>query len=99
MSGTRIIWRDTIEAARRELRAAPTATPLTAAHYDPGSLVTLDAMLSARGAFPFEGGTFTTPEADGSTTVHDFQRGDVICFAQVPPRPPRDGRPEGGARD
>ena len=35
-------------------------------------------MLSARGAF--EGGTFTTPEADGSTTVHDFQRGDVICF-------------------
>ena len=26
-------------------------------------------------------------------------QGDVICFAQVPPRPPRDGRPEGGARD
>lgn len=47
-------------------------------HFDSGSLVTLDLMLSPAGAFG--GGAFTTPETDGTTTVHDFERGDAIVF-------------------
>lgn len=49
-------------------------------HYDGGSLVTVDVMLSRPGA-DFTGGEFGTPEADGSTTVHaQFDRGDALVF-------------------
>lgn len=53
-------------------------------HFDGGSLVTLDVMLSSpRGGADlgdFDGGSFATPESDGSVTRHDFGRGDLLVF-------------------
>ena len=60
------------------------------AHFDPGSLVTVDVMLAH--TEDFEGGAFSTPEAlgrcDESTPsgmaeefkVHTFERGDAVFF-------------------
>ena len=50
----------------------------SATHYDAGSLVTIDVMLSQGGAF--EGGRLTTPEADGALTPHPLVSGDALCF-------------------
>ena len=50
----------------------------TPEHYDAGSLVTLDIMLSATSAFA--GGAFGTLEADGTITTPRFEQGDAICF-------------------
>lgn len=47
-------------------------------HYDAGSLVTMDLMLSD--ASSFEGGTFQTLEADGTLLPHSFERGDLLIF-------------------
>ena len=47
-------------------------------HYDAGSLVTIDVMLSQCGAF--EGGELMTPEADGALTRHPLASGDALCF-------------------
>jgi len=47
-------------------------------HYDSGSLITLDLMLSATA--DFEGGSFATPEADGALQQHIFERGDALVF-------------------
>mmetsp|Transcript_26176 Transcript_26176/g.49121 ORF Transcript_26176/g.49121 Transcript_26176/m.49121 type:complete len:310 (-) Transcript_26176:103-1032(-) len=47
-------------------------------HFDGGSLVTLDVMLSSPG--DFDGGSFSTPESDGNVTRHDFSCGDLIVF-------------------
>lgn len=47
-------------------------------HFDGGSLVTLDVMLSSTD--DFDGGSFATPECDGSTTKHEFTRGDLMVF-------------------
>lgn len=63
-------------------------------HFDGGSLVTLDVMLSspagcggdadcsgaAVAGGGFSGGSFTTPESDGSLTRHVFGRGDLMVF-------------------
>jgi hypothetical protein len=50
------------------------------AHFDGGSLVTIDVMLSEPGR-DFTGGQFCTPEADGSTTAHGgLERGDALVF-------------------
>ena len=59
-------------------RAGITTGAASPTHFDSGSLVTLDLMLSP--ATAFDGGAFTTPEADGTTTVHDFQRGTAVVF-------------------
>jgi len=48
-------------------------------HYDAGSLITLDLMLSETG--DFAGGVFATLEADGELKEHAFERGDLIVFA------------------
>lgn len=45
-------------------------------HYDVGSLITVDVMLEE----PEAGGEFQTPETDGSTTSHEFRRGDALVF-------------------
>ena len=50
----------------------------TAEHYDAGSLVTLDLMLSPASAFA--GGAFGTLEADGTMRPQRFEQGDAICF-------------------
>lgn len=47
-------------------------------HYDAGSLVTLDLMLSD--TKDFEGGSFATPEQDGTLQAHSFEQGDVLVF-------------------
>ena len=47
-------------------------------HYDAGSLVTVDVMLSDTSEF--EGGQFATLEADGSMKRYDFERGDALFF-------------------
>jgi len=52
-------------------------------HYDAGSLVTIDVMLSDRR--DFAGGHFQTLEADGSMLVHDFDRGDAVVFVSHKP--------------
>lgn len=51
-----------------------------AAHYDAGSLLTLDIMLSTPGV-DFDGGEFVAPLADGTCSrVPDFTKGDAIVF-------------------
>ena len=50
----------------------------TPEHYDAGSLITLDLMLSAPSAF--SGGAFGTLEADGTIATPTFEQGDAICF-------------------
>ena len=47
-------------------------------HYDSGSLVTIDVMLSSPG--DFEGGQFSTLEADGTMARHPFEKGDALVF-------------------
>ena len=47
-------------------------------HHDTGSLVTIDVMLSD--ASEFEGGQFSTKEADGTVRSHPFDKGDALCF-------------------
>ena len=50
-------------------------------HYDGGSIVTLDIMLSRPGV-DFVGGAFSTLESTGSITCHgdDFEQGDAMLF-------------------
>ena len=47
-------------------------------HFDEGSLLTIDCMLSPTDHF--EGGSFQTLESDGTFAVHPFERGDVQIF-------------------
>lgn len=47
-------------------------------HYDAGSLITMDLMLSEADAF--EGGVFQTLEPDGTMRRHAFGRGDLLVF-------------------
>lgn len=47
-------------------------------HYDAGSLITVDVMLSD--ANDFEGGQFATLETDGSMRPHSFDKGDALVF-------------------
>ena len=47
-------------------------------HYDAGSLVTLDLMLSPTSEF--KGGAFATLEANGNLQRHEFERGDAVVF-------------------
>ena len=48
-------------------------------HFDHGSLITLDLMLSDPGE-DFEGGQLQTLETDGSVLSHPFERGDLVLF-------------------
>lgn len=45
-------------------------------HYDSGSVVTIDVMLSDN----FDGGHMQTLEADGELHTHEFNRGDALIF-------------------
>ena len=47
-------------------------------HYDAGSLVTIDVMLSDTSEF--EGGSFGTLECDGELHMHAFEKGDAVVF-------------------
>jgi len=47
-------------------------------HYDMDSIVTVDVLLSD--TKDFEGGVFTTKEADGSMKAHHAEKGDAIVF-------------------
>ena len=51
----------------------------SALHYDAGSLITMGLMLAEPGV-DFLGGSFVTPEADGSITRHEYQKGDLVVF-------------------
>lgn len=48
-------------------------------HYDAGSLITLDIMLSDPRK-DFEGGDLIMPEEDGRCTVQQFSKGDAVFF-------------------
>lgn len=48
-------------------------------HFDQGSLVTIDVMLSTPNE-DFEGGSFCTSEGVGEYEAHPFCRGDVLIF-------------------
>mmetsp|Transcript_10854 Transcript_10854/g.38363 ORF Transcript_10854/g.38363 Transcript_10854/m.38363 type:complete len:251 (-) Transcript_10854:109-861(-) len=50
-------------------------------HFDLGSSVTVDCMLSEDG--DYEGGNFETLEADGSLLRHTFKQGDVLIFPSL----------------
>ena len=56
----------------------PTGNLAQPKHLDYGSLLTIDFMLSDTSEF--EGGTFSTLEADGTLKEHIFERGDAIIF-------------------
>ena len=47
-------------------------------HYDAGSLVTIDVLLTDPSEF--EGGQFSTLESDGTMQPHAFQKGDALAF-------------------
>lgn len=47
-------------------------------HYDAGSLITMDLMLSHTD--DFEGGAFSTLEQDNTLLNHQFERGDLLVF-------------------
>ena len=47
-------------------------------HYDAGSLLTVDVMLSD--SSEYEGGVFRTLECDGSMKEHSFEKGDALIF-------------------
>ena len=48
-------------------------------HFDHGSLLTLDLMLSEPGV-DFDGGELQTLESDNSVLTHRFERGDLVLF-------------------
>mmetsp|Transcript_36641 Transcript_36641/g.92198 ORF Transcript_36641/g.92198 Transcript_36641/m.92198 type:complete len:234 (-) Transcript_36641:55-756(-) len=48
-------------------------------HFDEGSLVTIDVMLS-KPKEDFQGGSFCTSEGVGEYEVHDFCQGDALLF-------------------
>ena len=48
-------------------------------HFDYGSLITLDLMLSEPGV-DFEGGRLQTLESDDSVLTHPFDQGDLVLF-------------------
>jgi len=50
-----------------------------ARHFDAGSLVTMDIMLTAPGV-EFDDGAFVTTEVDGTVTTHTFEKGDCLLF-------------------
>ena len=61
-------------------RLAPGKDVLHRGHYDHGSVLTIDVMLSDP-AKDFSGGRFQTVEADGSVRTHPFnQCGDALVF-------------------
>ncbi|KAJ1616268.1 hypothetical protein T492DRAFT_1107787 [Pavlovales sp. CCMP2436] len=53
-------------------------------HYDCGSLVTIDVMLTRPGV-DHEGGLFCTREADGTDIAHPFEQGDALAFVSHKP--------------
>lgn len=53
-------------------------------HYDHGSVLTIDVMLSEPRA-DFRGGRFQTVEADGSVRVHRLDKGDALVFVSHKP--------------
>jgi len=53
-------------------------------HFDGGSVMTIDVMLSAPGV-DFEGGEFCTAESDGSFAQHHFGLGDALVFVSHKP--------------
>jgi hypothetical protein len=48
-------------------------------HFDHGSLITLDLMLSKPGE-DFDGGQLQTLESDSSVLTHPFEQGDLVLF-------------------
>jgi hypothetical protein len=85
-------WGGVLEAATEPLvprcveyhTVRPPGSLPTADHYDHGSFVTVDVMLSERG--DFEGGTFQTLEPDGQLASHDFgDAGDALVFLSHKP--------------
>lgn len=65
-------------------------------HFDGGSVITIDFMLSDPGV-DFTGGEFCTAEGDGSYSQHSFARGDALLFVSHKPhcvRPVRTGMRE-----
>mgnify|MGYP002632737795 CR=1 FL=1 len=62
-------------------------------HYDHGSLITIDVMLSH--SDEFEGGQFQTLETDGTMVTHAFEQGDALIFVSHKPhcvQPVKSGR-------
>ena len=65
-------------------RLAPGKDVLHTGHYDHGSVLTVDVMLS-RPRLDFRGGRFQTLEADGRVTSHVLERGDALVFVSHKP--------------
>ena len=64
-------------------RLGPGRDILDAKHYDHGSLLTIDVMLSRAG--DFGGGAFRTVEPDGAPVAHRFEPGDALVFVSHKP--------------
>ena len=77
-----VVDTDTVRCSNRVIElhtVGPTGGLPAAKHYDSGSCITIDFMLSE----PEEGGTFETLElVDGKEVkvAHEFQRGDAMIF-------------------
>ena len=56
----------------------PLHTAVKTAHYDQGSVLTVDIMLADTAEF--EGGRLSTLEADGECKHHAFEQGDALVF-------------------
>eukprot|EP01043_Picozoa_sp_COSAG02_P047097 COSAG02_NODE_4478_length_5321_cov_7.801226_4_plen_259_part_00 len=69
---------DSFVGPRQEAAPVPLRTAVKTAHYDQGSVLTVDIMLADTAAF--EGGRLSTLEADGECKHHTFEQGDALIF-------------------
>jgi hypothetical protein len=65
-------------AAAAALRSKQRKEALATAHYDQGSVLTVDIMLADPSGF--EGGQLSTLEVDGECRQHRFEQGDALVF-------------------
>lgn len=69
---------ESLVGSSHEAAPVPLRTAVKTAHYDQGSVLTVDIMLADTAAF--EGGRLSTLEADGECKHHTFEQGDALIF-------------------
>lgn len=69
---------DSLFGSSQEVAPVPLRAATKTAHYDQGSVLTVDIMLADTAAF--EGGRLSTLEADGECKHHPFEQGDALVF-------------------
>lgn len=69
---------DSLLGSSQESGSVPLRSAVKTAHYDQGSVLTVDIMLAETTGF--EGGRLSTLEANGECKHHTFEQGDALVF-------------------